>query len=89
MGDGLNARGARVLSAENLLARRCPAIKIDGKTTYGLGWFLKDRQGLREIGHGGNTRGFTADMFFLPEHRIGMVLLTNLQLASPFLAAVA
>jgi CubicO group peptidase (beta-lactamase class C family) len=88
MRDGLNGRGEQVISKENLLARRHTAIKIDGKTSYGLGWFLKDRQGLEEIGHGGNTRGFTADMFFLPKHRIGMVLLTNLGLANQFLGSV-
>jgi len=43
---------------------------------------------LVEVGHGGNTRGFTADMFFLPEHRVGMVVLTNLRLANQFLASV-
>jgi hypothetical protein len=53
-----------------------------------MGLFLKDRQGLVEIGHGGNTRGFTADMFFLPEHRIGMVILTNLRFANQFLSSV-
>jgi CubicO group peptidase (beta-lactamase class C family) len=88
MREGSNNRGEQVISAENLLARRRSAIKIDGKTSYGLGWFLKDRQGLAEIGHGGNTRGFTADMFFLPKHRIGVVLLTNLGLANQFLASV-
>lgn len=88
MRDGSNDRGEQIISAENLLAHRRSAIKIDGKTNYGLGWFLKDRQGLAEVGHGGNTRGFTADMFFLPEHRIGMVILTNLRFANQFLASV-
>jgi CubicO group peptidase (beta-lactamase class C family) len=88
MRDGSNDRGEQIISVENLLARRRSAIKIDGKSDYGLGWFLKDRQGLAEVGHGGNTRGFTADMFFLPEHRIGMVILTNLSLANQFLASV-
>ncbi len=88
MRDGSNDRGEQVILAENLLARRRSAIKIDEKTSYGLGWFLKDRQGLVEIGHGGNTRGFTADMFFLPEHQIGMVILTNLGLANQFLGSV-
>jgi CubicO group peptidase (beta-lactamase class C family) len=88
MRDGLNDRDEQIVSVENLLARRRSAIKIDGKTSYGLGWFLKDRQGLVEIGHAGNTRGFTADMFFLPEHRIGMVILTNLRLANQFVASV-
>jgi CubicO group peptidase (beta-lactamase class C family) len=89
MRDGLNVGGEQIVSAENLLARRRSNIKIDGKTSYGLGWFLKERQGLAEIGHGGNTRGFTADMFFLPEHGIGMVVLTNLRFANQFLASVA
>lgn len=88
MREGSNDGGEQIISAENLLARRRSAIKIDGKNSYGLGWFLKDRQGLVEVGHGGNTRGFTADMFFLPEHRIGMVVLTNLRFANQFLASV-
>jgi CubicO group peptidase (beta-lactamase class C family) len=88
MRNGSNDRGEQIISGENLLARRRSAIKIDGKSSYGLGWFLKDRQGLAEVGHGGNTRGFTADMFFLPEHRIGMVILTNLRLANQFVASV-
>jgi CubicO group peptidase (beta-lactamase class C family) len=88
MRDGLNDRGEEVISVENLLARRRSAIKIDAKSSYGMGLFLKDQQGLVQIGHGGNTRGFTADMFFLPEHGIGMVMLTNLRLANQFLASV-
>lgn len=88
MQGGLNGGGERIVSGENLLTRRRSVIKIDGKSSYGLGWFLKDRQGLTEVGHGGNTRGFTADMFFLPEQRVGMVILTNLGLANQFLASV-
>ena len=88
MRDGSSDQGEQIISAENLLARRRSAIKIDGKSSYGMGLFLKDRQGLVEIGHGGNTRGFTADMFFLPEHRIGMVILTNLRFANQFLSSV-
>lgn len=88
MRNGSNDRGEQIISVENLLARRRSAIKIDGKSDYGLGWFLKNQQGLAEVGHGGNTRGFTANMFFFPEHRIGMVVLTNLSLANQFLAGV-
>ena len=88
MQDGSNDRGEQIISVENLLARRRSAIKIDGKSSYGMGLFLKDQQGLVEIGHGGNTRGFTAEMFFLPEHRIGMVILTNLRFANQFLASI-
>jgi len=85
---GLNDRGEQVVSAENLLARRRSAVKIDGKSSYGLGLLLTEQQGLVEVTHGGNTLGFSADMFFLPEHGIGMVVLTNLRAANLFLASV-
>jgi hypothetical protein len=41
-----------------------------------------------QITHGGNTRGFTAEMFFLPEHGIGIVMLSNLRMVNHFLAAI-
>jgi CubicO group peptidase (beta-lactamase class C family) len=86
--NGLNEGGEQVISAENLMARRRSVVKIDGKSSYGLGLLLTEQQGLVEITHGGNTLGFSADMFFLPEHGIGMVVLTNLRAANLFLASV-
>jgi CubicO group peptidase (beta-lactamase class C family) len=86
--NGRNEEGEQVISMDNLLIRRRSSIKIDGKSSYGLGLFLTERQGLPEVKHGGNTRGFTAEMFFLPEHGIGMVMLTNLRAANGFLGAV-
>jgi hypothetical protein len=88
MRNGRNDRGEQVISTENLLARRRPATRIDAKTSYGLGLFLKEQQGLVEISDAGNVRGFTADMFFLPEHQIGMVILTNLRAANQLLASI-
>jgi hypothetical protein len=49
---------------------------------------MTEQQGLVEVPHGGNALGFSADMFFLPEHGIGMVVLTNLSTANLFLASV-
>lgn len=37
--------------------------------------------------HGGNNWGFSADMYFLPQEGLGVVLLTNVRLANLFLAA--
>lgn len=67
-----------VISRANLLARRRSAIRIDGKTSYGLGLMLTEQQELAQVTHGGNTLGFSADMVFFPEHGIGMVVLSNL-----------
>lgn len=85
---GANDTGEQIVSLENLMVRRQPAIKIDGKSSYGLGLILTEQQGIEEVTHGGNTLGFSADMLFLPRHGIGMVVLTNLRAANTFLAAV-
>ncbi len=86
--NGVNDHGEQVVSVESLMTRRQPAIKIDDRSSYGLGLFLTERQGIAEVMHGGNTLGFTSDMLFLPQHGIGMVILTNMRAANTFLGAV-
>jgi CubicO group peptidase (beta-lactamase class C family) len=86
--NGINDTGEQIVSLENVMARRQPAIKIDGTNSYGLGLFLTEKQGIEEITHGGNTLGFTSDMLFIPKHGIGMVILTNLRAANTFLGAI-
>lgn len=44
--NGWNERGEQVVSADNLLARRRSAIRIGGKSSYGLGRMLTEQQGL-------------------------------------------
>ncbi|HUJ41511.1 MAG TPA: serine hydrolase domain-containing protein [Candidatus Acidoferrales bacterium] len=79
--------GEQLLPEEALLERRKRGIKITDKISYGLGLFLSDEDGLTVMHHGGNTWGFSADMYFLPQEGLGVVLLTNLRLANLFLAA--
>lgn len=86
--NGLNDAGERVVSQENLMARRKPAVKIDEKSSYALGLFLSEQQGIEEISHGGNTLGFTSDMLFLPKHGIGIAALINLRAANTFSLAL-
>ncbi|MCP1123599.1 serine hydrolase [Bacillus sp. 3103sda1] len=45
--------------------------------SYGLGWFISAYRGHKEIHHGGNIDGFSALVSFMPEHNIGLVVLTN------------
>ena len=59
-------------------ARRRPQTRIDGTSSYGLGLFLTREHGISVIEHGGNTLGFTSDMFFLPVNGFGVVVLTNM-----------
>jgi CubicO group peptidase (beta-lactamase class C family) len=45
---------------------------------YGLGWFLEDYQGRLVVHHGGNIDGMSALVAMLPEERLGVVILTNM-----------
>jgi len=46
--------------------------------SYGFGWFLQDYRGREVWHHGGNVDGFTALVAMLPEERLGLVILTNM-----------
>jgi len=80
--------GDKFLSKEAIQARWSGGIKINDKLSYGLGLMRSDEEGLDVLGHGGNTLGFSSDLYFLPKEGIGVVVLTNLRAANLFLAAV-
>jgi len=88
LGKGRMPDGRRVIAEDALLERRKKGIKIDDTSSYGLGLFIGQESGIEVIHHGGNTFGFTADMFFLPEKDLGVVVLTNLYAANSFTAGV-
>ena len=46
--------------------------------TYGMGWFLYDYRGRKVVDHGGNIDGMSALVAFIPEEKLGLVILTNL-----------
>jgi CubicO group peptidase (beta-lactamase class C family) len=45
---------------------------------YGMGWFLRDYRGRKVVEHGGNVDGMTAQVGMLPEEKLGVVILTNM-----------
>ncbi len=46
--------------------------------SYGFGWFLHDFRGHEVVEHGGNIDGFSAMVGMLPEEKLGVVILTNM-----------
>ncbi|HEX5085391.1 MAG TPA: serine hydrolase [Blastocatellia bacterium] len=46
--------------------------------SYGLGWFLSDYRGRKVVEHGGNIDGMSALVAFIPEEKLGLVILTNM-----------
>jgi CubicO group peptidase (beta-lactamase class C family) len=47
-------------------------------STYGLGWFVVPYRGYTLIHHGGNIDGFSTMVAFVPQEKIGVAVLTNL-----------
>jgi CubicO group peptidase (beta-lactamase class C family) len=87
LNGGKLSNGQEFLPQEAVQARWSGGIKINEKMTYGLGLLRSDEEGLDVLSHGGNTLGFSADLYFLPKEGIGAVVLTNLRAANLFLAA--
>ena len=81
--------GKRLVSAENLLARRAPQVLVSEDITYGMGLILDKRWGVDVVHHGGDLAGYHSDMFWLPDYGVGGVILTNADggvlLRGPFL----
>jgi CubicO group peptidase (beta-lactamase class C family) len=45
---------------------------------YGFGWFLQDYRGRKVVQHGGNIDGMSALVAMMPEEKLGLVILTNM-----------
>src|SRR5207237_647930 len=54
---------------------------------YGLGWLLRDYHGKQFVGHGGAIDGMRAEIGLVPEARVGVVVLCNLD-GTSFPAAI-
>ncbi|MBA4123399.1 MAG: beta-lactamase family protein [Acidobacteria bacterium] len=69
--------GKRLVSEKGFEEWLKPQMKIGGKSSYGLGWFLQDWNGLKVAQHGGNIDGFNSMVAMIPEKKLGFVMLTN------------
>lgn len=88
LNQGISPNGVRVVSATNLGETWQPQVPITAQSSYGLGWIVEQYKGLRLIRHDGNTQSFTADLAFLPESSLGIVVLTNAASSNSFNQAV-
>jgi hypothetical protein len=88
LGKGVTPEGKRVVSEANLLHRRTPQVTMSAEASYGLGLMVVSDHGVQVVQHGGNKVGFSSDMFLLPEHGVGVVVLTNAADAGALLGAV-
>ena len=80
LGDGRAESGARVLPAEVLHQMQEPTVELRGSTlgdAIGIGWFLRDVDGVRTVGHGGSAIGQFAELLTVPERDFAVVALSN------------
>ena len=53
---------------------------------YGLGWFLSDVKGYKQVSHTGGLEGIVTQVTMIPELNLGIVVLTNQQSGAAFSA---
>lgn len=68
----------RLLSEASFAELLTKHIDVGGGVGYGYGWFLRNWHGHKVVEHGGNIDGFSSAVAFMPDHNLGFVLLTNL-----------
>jgi hypothetical protein len=68
--------------------KHVPVPNAGADVGYGLGWFVAPMHGQRIVFHTGNTDGYSAYVSFMPEARLGVIVLAN-QHASAFPNLVA
>jgi CubicO group peptidase (beta-lactamase class C family) len=74
---------ARVLSPEGIAEMHRPAAgnQVIGqsftKESYGMGWFVRETEGVRMVTHSGVAPNFHAELVLVPEGKWGIVLLMN------------
>lgn len=83
LGDGRAPDGTQVLPAETLHQMRVPTAELPSSTlgdAIGIGWFLRDVDAIRTVGHGGSGNGQFAELLMVPERDFAIVVASN---ASP------
>lgn len=69
--------GRRLVSEKGYEELVRKQINVGGSIDYGLGWFLRQWNGHKVVEHAGNIDGFNSQVAFMPDQKLGFVLLTN------------
>jgi CubicO group peptidase (beta-lactamase class C family) len=79
LGDA-NASGEQILRRETLDLMKRPTARIGGGVLgdqVGVGWLLRDLDGVGSVGHGGSINGQESTLQLIPERDFAITILTN------------
>ncbi|MEU4408836.1 serine hydrolase domain-containing protein [Streptosporangium sp. NPDC023963] len=80
LGDGRAEGGERILPAELSRRMREPTVALRASSlgdALGIGWFLREVDGVRTAGHGGSANGQFAELLIAPERDFAVVAVSN------------
>jgi serine beta-lactamase-like protein LACTB len=63
--------------------------KKDAKEGFGIGFHVEQFKGRRRIGHGGAIYGFATDLSFLPDDKLGVVVVASRDVSNPVVTHIA
>ena len=82
--------GGPILKPDSLKQMLTPQFVKDGERTgFGLGFSIGELDGKKRAGHGGAIYGFATDVSFLPEEKLGVVILTSKDFANSVVSHIA
>jgi CubicO group peptidase (beta-lactamase class C family) len=75
------AANKEMWSLQTILPVGDPPAGLEGLKTnfnaYGLGWFLREYRGFKEVTHTGGLPGYVSQVTLIPDLKLGVVVLTN------------
>jgi CubicO group peptidase (beta-lactamase class C family) len=80
LGEGNPGDSNPILSADLLRQMKEPTVALRGSSlgdAMGVGWFLRDVDGVRTVGHAGSANGQFAELLTVPEKNFAVVALAN------------
>jgi CubicO group peptidase (beta-lactamase class C family)/D-alanyl-D-alanine dipeptidase len=82
--------GGRVLKEETIKSMYIPQFQAAGaRSGFGLGFALGDLDGELAVGHGGAVYGFSTQVQFLPEKKLGVVVMASRDCANGLVNRIA
>jgi CubicO group peptidase (beta-lactamase class C family) len=80
LGDGRSEDGVQVLPADVMRQMQEPTVALRASAlgdAIGIGWFLRDVEGVRTVGHAGSAGGQFAELLTVPARDFAVVALSN------------